>query len=140
MDHDVVGLEIAEPVEPQHEERPGRIEGSGGSFPGTLRGLWKAVLQNPALTKPYFHVHRIDNLAAERADAFRIRRGTGCPTPDVRDPVGGECQNLYRVTDGSGTTPKVTLTYKFDDQRLVYATYSEGFRPGGFNRGTGVIT
>ena len=59
---------------------------------------------------------------------------TGCPTPDVRDPVGGECQNLYRVTDGSGTTPKVTLTYKFDDERLVYATYSEGFRPGGVNR------
>ena len=38
------------------------------------------------------------------------------------------------MTDGSGTTPKVTLTYKFDDQRLVYATYSEGFRPGGVNR------
>jgi outer membrane receptor protein involved in Fe transport len=59
---------------------------------------------------------------------------TGCPTPDVRDSGGGECQNLFRVTDGTGTTPKVTLTYKFDDQRLVYATYSKGFRPGGVNR------
>ncbi|MDA5194017.1 TonB-dependent receptor [Govanella unica] len=29
--------------------------------------------------------------------------------------------------------PKVTLTYKFDDERLVYATYSTGFRSGGFN-------
>jgi outer membrane receptor protein involved in Fe transport len=62
------------------------------------------------------------------------KQRTGCPTPDVQDSGGGECQNLYRVTDGSGTTPKVTLTYKFDDQRLVYATYSEGFRPGGVNR------
>jgi iron complex outermembrane recepter protein len=33
-----------------------------------------------------------------------------------------------------GTVPKVNLTYRFDDARLVYATYSEGFRPGGINR------
>jgi iron complex outermembrane recepter protein len=59
---------------------------------------------------------------------------TGCPTPNVRDPVGGPCQNLFRVTDGSGTTPKATITYKFDDQHLIYATYSKGFRPGGVNR------
>jgi len=30
-------------------------------------------------------------------------------------------------------TPKFTATYKFDDQRLVYATVSKGFRPGGTN-------
>lgn len=29
--------------------------------------------------------------------------------------------------------PKVTLTYKFDADRLAYATYSTGFRSGGFN-------
>lgn len=29
--------------------------------------------------------------------------------------------------------PKVTLTYKVDDERLFYATYSTGFRSGGFN-------
>ncbi len=57
-----------------------------------------------------------------------------CPDPTVRDAYAGPCQNLYRITDGSGTTPKVTATYKFDDQRLVYATYSKGFRPGGVNR------
>ncbi len=37
-------------------------------------------------------------------------------------------------TSGSGSTPKFNLSYKFDDQRLVYATYSKGFRPGGANR------
>jgi outer membrane receptor protein involved in Fe transport len=30
--------------------------------------------------------------------------------------------------------PKANLTYKFDNGSLIYATYSEGFRPGGFNR------
>jgi hypothetical protein len=34
----------------------------------------------------------------------------------------------------SGTIFKGNLTYKLDDGSLVYATYSEGFRPGGFNR------
>lgn len=29
---------------------------------------------------------------------------------------------------------KGNVTYKFDEGGLVYATYSEGFRPGGFNR------
>lgn len=29
--------------------------------------------------------------------------------------------------------PKVTLTYNVDDDKLVYATYSTGFRSGGFN-------
>lgn len=57
-----------------------------------------------------------------------------CAEPTVRDGGGGPCQNLYRVTDGSGTTPKVTATWKFDSQRLLYATYSKGFRPGGVNR------
>ncbi len=33
----------------------------------------------------------------------------------------------------SGFVPKVNLTYRFDDDKLVYATYSEGFRSGGAN-------
>jgi outer membrane receptor protein involved in Fe transport len=72
-----------------------------------------------------FNTYYQENLAKGR---------TGCPTPDVRDSGGGQCQNLFRVTEGTGTTPKFTLTYKFDDKRLLYATYSEGYRPGGVNR------
>ena len=34
----------------------------------------------------------------------------------------------------TGTILKGNLTYKLDDGSLLYATYSEGFRPGGFNR------
>lgn len=33
-----------------------------------------------------------------------------------------------------GVIPKANLTYKFDGGSLVYATFSEGYRPGGFNR------
>ncbi|HEY0686036.1 MAG TPA: TonB-dependent receptor [Steroidobacter sp.] len=44
------------------------------------------------------------------------------------------CKNLDRTVDEDGVTPKINVTYKFDDDRMVYATYSEGFRPGGVNR------
>ena len=44
--------------------------------------------------------------------------------PDVVSPTGGN-QDIV---------PKVTLTYKFDDEKLLYALYSEGWRAGGANR------
>jgi len=44
------------------------------------------------------------------------------------------CTNLDKSVKDDGVTPKVNLTYKFDDDRMVYVTYSEGFRPGGVNR------
>jgi iron complex outermembrane recepter protein len=57
-----------------------------------------------------------------------------CADPTLVDPYsGGPCQNRFSVATGSGVTPKYTATYKFDDQRLVYATVSKGFRPGGTN-------
>jgi iron complex outermembrane receptor protein len=47
---------------------------------------------------------------------------------------GAPCSDLNKRSDGSGWTPKVNLAYKFDESRLIYATYSKGFRPGGVNR------
>ena len=47
---------------------------------------------------------------------------------------GAPCTSFDKDTSGSGNTPKFTLTFKFDDKRLIYATYSKGFRPGGINR------
>ncbi len=37
-------------------------------------------------------------------------------------------------TTYSGFIFKGNLTYKIDPDKLIYATYSEGYRPGGFNR------
>jgi outer membrane receptor protein involved in Fe transport len=44
------------------------------------------------------------------------------------------CNNLNKRVTGSGNTPKFNLSYKIDAQRMVYATVSKGFRPGGINR------
>ena len=40
---------------------------------------------------------------------------------------------LVRKHSFDNTEPKVTATYHIDKDRLVYATYSTGFRSGGFN-------
>ena len=56
--------------------------------------------------------------------------------PDyVDNPVNGApCTNVDKTVKESGNTPKFNVTYRIDEDRLVYATYSEGFRPGGVNR------
>jgi iron complex outermembrane receptor protein len=50
---------------------------------------------------------------------------------------GAPCSDLDRGTSGSGNSPKLNLTYKFDPDKMIYVTYSKGFRPGGVNRNGG---
>lgn len=47
---------------------------------------------------------------------------------------GSPCTNLDKRVKEKGDSKKVNLTYKIDPDKLVYVTYSEGFRPGGINR------
>ncbi|MGO9426112.1 MAG: TonB-dependent receptor [Steroidobacteraceae bacterium] len=44
------------------------------------------------------------------------------------------CTNLNADVSANGHTELGRLTYKFDPDHLVYATYSTGYRPGGVNR------
>ncbi len=44
------------------------------------------------------------------------------------------CVDLDKRTVGSGETHKINLTYKIDPDKLIYFTYSTGYRPGGINR------
>ena len=60
-----------------------------------------------------------------------------CPGGDADaapDFNGAPCKVFDKTTKEDGVTPRVNLTYKFTDEAMVYATYSEGFRPGGINR------
>jgi iron complex outermembrane receptor protein len=50
--------------------------------------------------------------------------------------AGGPCTNIDETIQEDGETYKLSLQYDIDDERMVYATYSTGFRPGGINRGT----
>lgn len=63
------------------------------------------------------------------------------PETNCSGPIGGggflTADHCYQDTLSSssedGFVPKVTLTYAFDDSRMIYGTYSEGFRRGGAN-------
>jgi len=48
--------------------------------------------------------------------------------------TGSPCTNLDKRTKDTDFIHKLNLTYKINEDALVYATWSRGFRPGGINR------
>jgi iron complex outermembrane receptor protein len=44
------------------------------------------------------------------------------------------CTNLNKLTEEDGVTHRLNLSYKIDADRMIYATWSTGYRPGGVNR------
>lgn len=65
--------------------------------------------------------------------AFSSHTGEShCFGPPVT--VGAPCQDLGKRGTENGHVPRVNLTYKIDPNKMVYATWSKGFRPGGVNR------
>ncbi len=61
--------------------------------------------------------------------------GTGvaaCFGPAIVE--GGPCTNVDKSVKETGETYRLNAQYKIDDDKMVYATYSTGFRPGGINR------
>ena len=67
-----------------------------------------------------------DVYASEAATCFPLPSAPGIHAP---------CFNFAGEVKSTATTPKANLTYHFDSNRLIYFTYSKGFRPGGVNRG-----
>ncbi len=61
--------------------------------------------------------------------------GTGeaaCFGPPV--VAGSPCTNLDRTVKDEGATYRANVSYHLDPDKMIYATYSTGFRPGGVNR------
>jgi len=49
-------------------------------------------------------------------------------------PCSINAPNIDDVSKGSGNTYKFSVNYSLDDNKMVYFTYSEGYRAGGVNR------
>ena len=68
--------------------------------------------------------------------------GTGEGACTLREPFGAAgpnfedapCLNLDKTVEEDDYSMKLSASYKITDDKLVYATYAEGFRPGGINR------
>ncbi|MET0718396.1 MAG: TonB-dependent receptor [Pseudoxanthomonas sp.] len=56
-----------------------------------------------------------------------------CADPDTAF-MNAPCVNIDKGIKEHDTIGKVNLTYQFDDSKMIYATWSEGYRPGGNNR------
>jgi iron complex outermembrane receptor protein len=54
--------------------------------------------------------------------------------PNYQPFHGAPCTDLNQSVADSGRTYRANLTYKLDPDKLLYFTYSTGFRPGGVNR------
>jgi iron complex outermembrane recepter protein len=61
----------------------------------------------------------------------------GAQTPQPPYSSNLDADNLRKTY--SGHKGKANLSWKAMDGILLYATYSEGFRPGGFNKGQGFV-
>jgi len=44
---------------------------------------------------------------------------------------GAPCRDIDKSTDESGSLGRANMTYKLDADKMIYATWSQGFRPGG---------
>lgn len=53
--------------------------------------------------------------------------------------AGGPCDNINKSFEEESETHRVSLSYDIDDDRMIYATYSTGYRPGGVNRRAGIV-
>jgi iron complex outermembrane recepter protein len=77
---------------------------------------------------------RFDNYDRGQSDSVY-----GCRNVDPCAPPSGifDVFNFSQVN--SGHKSKANLSWKPWDGVMLYATYSEGFRPGGFNQGVGLV-
>ena len=61
--------------------------------------------------------------------------GSLCDPDSIgKKPALRPCNNIDADTDGSDFTGRANVTYRIDGERMLYGTYSTGFRPGGVNR------
>ncbi|MFM9937303.1 MAG: TonB-dependent receptor [Novosphingobium sp.] len=77
--------------------------------------------------------------AAVAPAIFLPTGAVGCPLPltgprlQCRNTNALDPQSIGRYSE-KGETHKVVVDWQFADQKLLYANYSTGFRPGGYNR------
>lgn len=123
------------------------------TVPGTDSDIW--LTQQVRIDRDYA---AFGELSADVTDKFTVTLGTRIykydnslvgffgynnpgfssnPIYACQGPVivaGSPCTNVDKRTKATDFLHKINLTYKFDDDKLVYFTNSRGYRPGGINR------
>ncbi len=87
------------------------------------------ILSNLTLTAGVRGFYAKNTLDGFSGGASAVTRQTTCLAQTVL-----ACPDIDKKYEEGGETHKVNLTWQIDPARLVYFTYSTGFRPGGNNR------
>ncbi len=74
------------------------------------------------------------DLAVPGAEPGSQQGDTSNWVPFVNNTGTAPCTNLQQRVDEKDTIGKANVSYKFNSDVMVYATYSRGYRPGGINR------
>jgi outer membrane receptor protein involved in Fe transport len=82
--------------------------------------------------RPYYYDNSLKGFFGF-SSGFSSHTGVAACTPG-KTFEDAPCVDLDHKVTGSGEVHKINLTYKIDPDKLVYFTYSTGFRPGGVNR------
>ncbi len=65
---------------------------------------------------------------------YSTSQGEAICVPGLPALPDSPCTDLDKASKNTGETHKLSVTYDLDDSKMVYLTYSTGFRPGGVNR------
>ena len=90
------------------------------NFTITAGGRWYEIERDFAITQGQNRVGDTIEVGAESPGGWYDETGILWLNDDVQQKE-------------SGFVPKINFTYNIDDDKMVYATYSEGFRSGGGN-------
>jgi outer membrane receptor protein involved in Fe transport len=116
------------------EERVDRDEAAFGQVTWDLSSAWQLV----GGIRFYQYKNSLEGFygySGAYQDQTFFFPGQNICIPGDRAPFhGAPCTDLNQTVSDNGRTYRGTLTYKFDRNRLMYFTYSTGFRPGGVNR------
>lgn len=83
----------------------------------------------------YAYRNSVTGFFGFNSNETRLNLITGEPLcRPVADQSSLPCINIDQTAKANSYTYKFNLTWKFDDDRLIYGTISNGYRPGGINR------
>ncbi|MDH3373929.1 MAG: TonB-dependent receptor [Gammaproteobacteria bacterium] len=113
----------------------------GDNFNITVGGRWYDIDIDRRLQQATLIDGLTDYRTLARPANCAEVRGTGTWTDYAGQPgvdkdykIADRCyQDTTSSSSESGFVPKFTATYNIDDNKLIYGTYSEGFRRGGAN-------
>jgi iron complex outermembrane receptor protein len=101
----------------------------------SLTGGFREYKYDNSLQGFYGYSLNYDNLIGAHSGQLSCGPPGGATNPTYAPFHFAPCSDLNLThVSANGHTELARLTYKFDPDHLMYATYSTGFRPGGVNR------